>query len=46
VKLYSKLVIIIRDDEKVTCILIHVAISRGRNEIKKEAEKYKMNIKT
>jgi hypothetical protein len=46
VKLNSKLVIIIRDDEKVMCILILVAISGGRNGIKKEAEKYKVNIKT
>jgi hypothetical protein len=31
--------IIIRDDEKRTCMLIDVAISGGRNVIKKEAEK-------
>jgi hypothetical protein len=31
--------IIIRDDEKRTCILIDVAISGERNVIKKEAEK-------
>jgi hypothetical protein len=31
--------IIIRDDEKRTCMLIDVAISRDRNVIKKEAEK-------
>ena len=46
--LNSKLVNIIRDDEKVKCILIHVAISGGRIGIKKEAERYmnKINIKT
>jgi hypothetical protein len=44
----SKLAILIRDDEKVKCILIHVAISGGRNGIRKEAEKYtnRINIKT
>ena len=44
----SKLAIIIRDDEKVKCILIHVAISGGRNGIREEAEKYtnRINIKT
>jgi len=31
--------IIIRDNEKGTCLLIDVAISRDRNVIKKEAEK-------
>jgi len=31
--------IIIRDNEKRTCMLIHVAISGDRNVIKKEAEK-------
>jgi len=31
--------IIIRDNEKVTCMLIDVAISEDRNVIKKEAEK-------
>jgi hypothetical protein len=31
--------IIIRDNEKVTCMLIDVAISGDRNVIKKEAEK-------
>jgi len=31
--------IIIRDNEKGTCMLIDVAISRDRNMIKKEAEK-------
>ena len=31
--------IIIRDDEKKTCVLIDVAISGDRNVIKKEAEK-------
>ena len=31
--------IIIRDNEKGTCMLIHVAISGDRNVIKKEAEK-------
>ena len=31
--------IIIRDNEKGTCMLIDVAISGGRNMIKKEAEK-------
>ena len=31
--------IIIRDNEKGTCMLIDVAISGGRNVIKKEAEK-------
>jgi len=31
--------IIIRDNEKRTCMLIDVAISRDRNVIKKEAEK-------
>jgi hypothetical protein len=31
--------IIIRDNEKRTCMLIYVAISRDRNVIKKEAEK-------
>ena len=31
--------IIIRDNEKGTCVLIDVAISRDRNVIKKEAEK-------
>ena len=31
--------IIIRDNEKGTCMLIDVAISRDRNVIKKEAEK-------
>jgi len=31
--------IIIRDNEKGTCMLIDVAISGGRNAIKKEAEK-------
>jgi len=31
--------IIIRDNEKRTCILTDAAISRDRNEIKKEAEK-------
>ena len=30
---------IIRDNEKGTCMLIHVAISGDRNVIKKEAEK-------
>jgi hypothetical protein len=46
VKLNSKQFIIIRDDENVACILIHVAISGGRNGIKKKTEKYKVNIKT
>jgi len=45
VKLNNKLVIIIRDDENVTFVLIHVAISGGRNGIKKEADKYEINIK-
>ena len=31
--------IIIRDSEKVTCMLIDVAISGGRNVIKQESEK-------
>jgi len=33
------IIIIIRDNEKGTCMLIDVAISRNRNVIKKEAEK-------
>ena len=37
--------IIIRDNEKRTCMLIDVAISGARNVIKKEAEKIQ-NIKT
>ena len=37
--------IIIRDNEKRTCILIDVAISGDSNVIKKEAEKI-LNIKT
>ena len=36
---YNKSDIIIRDNEKGTCMLIYVAISRHRNVIKKEAEK-------
>ena len=35
----NKLDIIIRDNEKITCILIDVAISEDRNVIKKETEK-------
>jgi hypothetical protein len=35
----NKPVIIIRDNEKRTCMLIDVAISGDRNVIKKEAEK-------
>jgi 3-isopropylmalate dehydratase small subunit len=35
----NELDVIIRDDEKATCVLIDNAISRGRNVIKKEAEK-------
>jgi len=35
----KKLDIIIRDNEKRTCMLIDVAISGGKNVIKKEAEK-------
>ena len=35
----NKLDIIIRDNEKGTCMLIDVAISGDRNVIKKEAEK-------
>ena len=35
----NKLDIIIRDNEKGTCMLIDVAISGDRNMIKKEAEK-------
>jgi hypothetical protein len=35
----NKLYIIIRDNEKRTYILIHVAISGDKNVIKKEAEK-------
>ena len=38
-KLQKKNVIIIRDNEKGTCMLIDVAISGDRNVIKKEAEK-------
>ena len=34
--------IIIRDNEKRTCILIEVAISADSNVIKKEAEKFKI----
>ena len=37
--------IIIRDNEKGTCMLVDVAISGDRNVIKKEAEKFQ-NIKT
>ena len=37
--LNNKLDIIIRDNEKGTCMLIDVAISGDRNVIKKEAEK-------
>ena len=37
--------IIIRDNEKGTCMLIDVVISGGRNVFKKEAEKI-LNIKT
>jgi len=36
---YNKPVIIIRDNEKGTCVLIDVAISGDRNMIKKGAEK-------
>jgi hypothetical protein len=35
----SKPYVIIRDNEKVTCILIDVAIPGDRNVIKKEAQK-------
>ena len=34
-------IIIIRDNEKRTCMLIDIAISGDRNVIKKEAEKIK-----
>lgn len=35
----NKLDIVIRDKEKGTCLLIHIAISGDRNAIKKETEK-------
>ena len=42
----NKPYIIIRDNEKRTCMLIDVAIPGDRNVIKKEAEKIVKNINT